>query len=151
MLLWLFEIKKHTGIGNLLSIKDCFRKIEHPEIRRFVKECPFWIFFPLILINSIKNYFGWGGFDLQLPFYISQVYFCLTKVAFYWRKEPFSKKNLVELFHFKYFLIFLCFFVWNIFITYFPYMFSDMRYNDTHAKHVNIGCENKKLNWYVMF
>ena len=31
-------------------------------------------------------------------------------------------------------------------ITYFAYMFHDMRYNDTYAKHVKIGCENKKLN-----
>ena len=30
-------------------------------------------------------------------------------------------------------------------------MFYDMKYNDAYAKHVNIGCENKKLNWDVMF
>ena len=30
-------------------------------------------------------------------------------------------------------------------------MSYDMRYNDAYAKHVNIGCENKKLNWDVMF
>ena len=30
-------------------------------------------------------------------------------------------------------------------------MFYDMRYYDAYAKHVNISCENKKLNWNVMF
>ena len=45
------------------------------------------------------------------------------------------------------FLIFLFFFVRNIF----AYMFYDMTYNDAYDKHVNIGCENKKLNWDVMF
>ena len=30
-------------------------------------------------------------------------------------------------------------------------MFYGMRYNDAYAKHVNISCENKKLNWDVMF
>ena len=30
-------------------------------------------------------------------------------------------------------------------------MLYNMRYNDAYAKHVTIGCENKKLNWDVMF
>ena len=30
-------------------------------------------------------------------------------------------------------------------------MFYDMRHNDAYAKHVNIGCENKKLNCVVIF
>ena len=28
-------------------------------------------------------------------------------------------------------------------------MFFDMRYYDAYAKNVNIGCENKKLNWEI--
>ena len=113
----------------------------------------FEFFFPLIWFNSIKNYFQWGRFDLHLPFYINEVSFCETKVAFYWKKEPFFRNNLTELFV-NYFildiLLFFIFFVWNIFITYFAHMFYDMWYNDTYAKHANIGCENKKLNWGVM-
>ena len=30
-------------------------------------------------------------------------------------------------------------------------MFHDMRYNEAYAKHINIGSENKKLNWDVIF
>ena len=30
-------------------------------------------------------------------------------------------------------------------------MFYDMKYNDTYAKHVNIGYESKKLSWDEMF
>ena len=60
-------------------------------------------------------------------------------------KSPFPRTIWRNYFILNNFLIFY-FFVWNIFITYFAYMFDDMRYNGAYAKHVTIGCENKKLN-----
>ena len=30
-------------------------------------------------------------------------------------------------------------------------MVYDMRYSDAYGKHLDIGCENKKLNWDVIF
>ena len=78
----------------------------------------------------------------------------LAKCSFVKQKWPFIETNRpsqktiwLSYFILNNFLIFLYFFLWNIFITYFAYMFYNMRYNDAYAKHVNTGCENKKLNW----
>ena len=81
---------------------------------------------------------------------------CPSRLA----KCPFVKQNwrfietkspFPRTIHFNQFLIFNFFFVWNILITYFGYIFYYMRYNDIYAKHVNISCKNKKLNWDVIF
>ena len=61
-------------------------------------------------------------------------------------KGPFLRTIRLNYFILNNFLILQNFFVSNIFITYFAYMFYDMKYNDAYAKHVNIGYENKKLN-----
>ena len=56
-------------------------------------------------------------FDFHMPFLITQVPFCQTKLPFY-------SKNYIKLFKLNYFvlsnlLIFHIFFFWNVFITYF--------------------------------
>ena len=72
-----------------------------------------------------------GHFSFSCPSGLTMVHI-RTKVKlvkFYWNFSEYNFKKLTR-----------------TLITYFAYMFHDMRYNDTYAKHVNIGCENKKLN-----
>ena len=76
--------------------------------------------------------------------------FVKQKWPFIETKSPFPRTTWLNYFILTNFLIFH-FLVWNIFITYFAYMFYEMIYNDAYANHVNIGCENKKLNWDVIF
>ena len=61
-------------------------------------------------------------------------------------KSPFPNRIWLNYFILNNVVIFFLFFVWNTFITYFACMIYGSRRNDTYAKHVNIGCENKKLN-----
>ena len=42
-----------------------------------------------------------GVFNLHLPFLITKVLFCQTKLPCHWDKEPFPKNNSTRLFHFK--------------------------------------------------
>ena len=76
--------------------------------------------------------------------------FVKQKWPFIETKSPFPRTTWLNYFILTNFLIFH-FLVWNIFITYFAYMFYEMIYNDAYANHVNIGCENEKLNWDVIF
>ena len=150
MLLSLFEIIKHRGIPNLLSIRDRFRKIKRPEIRCFVKECPFWFFFKF---ESIVSKITSDEVDLisTCPSALAKCPFVKEKWPFIETKSPFPNTIWQHYFILNNVVIFFFFFVWNTFITYFAYMFYGMRCNDAYAKHVNIGCENKKLNSDLIF
>ena len=77
------------------AIRAYFRKKKRPGIESFLKKCLFpEKLFSLIWIKSVKNNFwlGWLWPPPALLAYPSAL--VLKKVAFYWSKKPFSRKNI---------------------------------------------------------
>ena len=56
-----FKIRRMSCNKQNAERRTYFRKIKCLGIKGFVKMCPFWIFFFLIWIESVKNSFQLGG------------------------------------------------------------------------------------------
>ena len=107
-------------------------------------------FFFLIWINSIKNYLR---VDLisTCPSTLAKCPFVKWKWLLIETKGPFPTTIWLIFFISNNFLIFSFILFFETFSSHSLQMLYNMRYNDAYAKHVTIGCENKKLNWDVMF
>ena len=89
--------KQHLGAGP----GPIFKKIKCLKSRCFVKKSSFWKSL-LNLNQKCQNKLLMKRLlDLHLPFLVTQMPFCRTKLPIYWRKEPFIKNIFIQFFHFK--------------------------------------------------